>query len=95
MPFDADSLILGHQWTYPRPPVEQGVPPEGFGVPREDPAPLGHHLHHRLQVRKVPVRRRLVHRGPHPHSGLGYRTPREVMEEALGQSTQDITREAG
>ncbi len=29
------------------------------------------------------------------HSGLGYRTPREVMEEALGQSTQDITREAG
>ncbi|BCP66508.1 IS3 family transposase [Thermus thermophilus] len=29
------------------------------------------------------------------HSGLGYRTPREVMEEALGQSKQDITREAG
>nr|WP_277621276.1 integrase core domain-containing protein [Thermus arciformis] len=29
------------------------------------------------------------------HSGLGYRTPREVMEEALGQSTQDITWEAG
>jgi putative transposase len=29
------------------------------------------------------------------HSGLGYRTPKEVMEEALGQNTQDITREAG
>ena len=29
------------------------------------------------------------------HSGLGYRTPKEVMEEALGQSMQDITREAG
>ena len=28
-------------------------------------------------------------------SGLGYRTPKEVMEEALGQSTQDVTREAG
>ena len=29
------------------------------------------------------------------HTGLGYRTPKEVMEEALGQSMQDITREAG
>ena len=29
------------------------------------------------------------------HSGLGYRTPKEVTEEALGQSMQDITREAG
>jgi len=29
------------------------------------------------------------------HSGLGCRTPKEVMEEALGQSMQDITREAG
>jgi putative transposase len=29
------------------------------------------------------------------HSELGYRTPREVMEEALGQSTQEVTREAG
>jgi transposase InsO family protein len=29
------------------------------------------------------------------HSGLGYRTPKEVMEEALGQSMQVITREAG
>jgi putative transposase len=29
------------------------------------------------------------------HSGLGYRTPKEVMEEALGQSMQDITGEAG
>ena len=29
------------------------------------------------------------------HSGLGYRTPKEVMEEALGQSMQDITREVG
>ncbi len=28
------------------------------------------------------------------HSGLGYRTPKEVMEEALGQSTRDTTREA-
>jgi putative transposase len=28
------------------------------------------------------------------HSGLGYRTPKEVMEEGLGQNTQDITREA-
>jgi len=24
-------------------------------------------------------------------SGPGYRTPKEVMEEALGQSTQDVT----
>jgi Integrase core domain. len=29
------------------------------------------------------------------HSGLGYRTPKEVMEEVLGQNTQDITRGAG
>ena len=29
------------------------------------------------------------------HPGPGYRTPKEVMEEALGQNTQDITREAG
>ena len=28
-------------------------------------------------------------------SGLGYRTPKEVMEEVLGQGTQDVTREAG
>jgi len=28
-------------------------------------------------------------------SGPGYRTPKEVMEEALGQSTQDVTRGAG
>jgi hypothetical protein len=29
------------------------------------------------------------------HSGLGYWMPKEVMEEALEQNTQDITREAG
>jgi len=29
------------------------------------------------------------------HPGLGYRTPKEVMEEALGQNAQGITREAG
>jgi len=28
-------------------------------------------------------------------SGLGYRTPKEVMEEALGQNTQDVMRGAG
>ncbi len=29
------------------------------------------------------------------HSGLGYRTPKEVMDEVLGQSAKGITREAG
>jgi putative transposase len=53
-----------------RPPVEQGVPPDGLGVLGKDAAPLGHHLHHLLQVVKVPVRHRLVHQGPHPLHGL-------------------------
>ncbi|RIH82015.1 Integrase core domain protein [Meiothermus luteus] len=29
------------------------------------------------------------------HSGLGYRTPREALEEALGRGVGGITRETG
>ena len=42
----------------------------------------------------VEERLRYYHESRLP-SGLGYRTPKEVMEEALGQNTQDVTRGAG
>ncbi len=46
--------------------MKEGVPLEGLCIRLENPALLGHHLHHLLQVLEVPVRHCLVYQGLHP-----------------------------